>query len=257
MQIKNYSECNKKRHKITLITFKNMAGIFGFSPYEGVRLGKEVAELVRFFGIGGVFHSDELPNYGIEKSDLEELKKVMKIEEEDGFLILASPQEKIHTIVDQIILRIEYIRDNGIPIDTRLATQAGETKFLRPRPGAARMYPETDIPPIIISKKELSDAKKNIPKSWDDSIKELETKYKINPQLAEQVFDSRYIGLFEKIVEDINTNPTFVASVLCSSVTNLERSGLDSSLLKNEEILKSFQSTGRWKNCKRVYRDGI
>ena len=47
--------------------------------------------------------------------------------------------------------------------------------------------------------------------------------------------------MFEKIVKDINTNPTFVASVLCSSITNLERSGLDSDLLKNEEIFKSFQ----------------
>ena len=44
-----------------------MSGIFGYLPYEGIRLGKEVAELVRFFGIGGVFHSDELPNYGIEE----------------------------------------------------------------------------------------------------------------------------------------------------------------------------------------------
>ncbi len=231
----------KKNQKIISISFKNMAGIFGFSPYEDIRLGREVAELVRFFGIGGVFHSDELPNYGVEESDLEDLKKFAEIKENDAFLILASPQEKIHTIVDQIILRIEYIRDHGIPIDTRLATQSGETKFLRPRPGAARMYPETDIPPIIITKEELSEAEKNIPKSWDDSIKELETKYKINPQLAEQIFDSRYIGLFEKIIEEINTNPTFVASILCSSITNLERSGLDSNLLKNEEIFKLFQ----------------
>jgi glutamyl-tRNA(Gln) amidotransferase subunit E len=218
-----------------------MAGLFGFLPYEGIRLGKEVAELVRFFGIGGVFHSDELPNYGIEESDLEELKKFAEIKENDAFLILASPKEKIHTIVNQIILRIEHIRDHGIPIDTRLATQSGETKFLRPRPGAARMYPETDIPPIIITKDELSEAEKNIPKSWDESIKELETKYKINPQLAEQIFDSRYIGLFEKIIEEIKTNPTFAASILCSSITNLERSGLDSNLLENEEIMKSFQ----------------
>jgi len=144
-------------------------------------------------------------------------------------------------VVDQIILRIENIRDHGIPIDTRLATPVGETKFLRPRPGAARMYPETDIPPIIITKEELSDAEKNIPKSWDESIKDLETKYKINPQLAEQIFDSRHIGLFEKIIEGINVNPTFVASILCSSITNLERSGLDSNLLKNDEIFKSFQ----------------
>mgnify|MGYP005629218319 FL=1 len=231
----------KKNQRIIAISFKKMAGMFGFLPYEGIRLGKEVAELVRFFGIGGVFHSDELPNYGIEESDLEELRKFIKIKENDAFLILASPEEKIHTIVNQIILRIEHIRDHGIPIDTRLATQTGETKFLRPRPGSARMYPETDIPPIIITKEELSEAEKNIPKSWDDSIKEIETKYKINPQLAEQIFDSRYIGLFENIIKKINTNPTFVASILCSSITNLERSGLDSNLLKNEEISKLFQ----------------
>ena len=231
----------KKNQKIISVSFRNMAGMFGYSPYEGIRLGREIAELVRFFGIGGVFHSDELPNYGVEESDLEELKKFAEINENDAFLILAAPEEKIHTVIEQIILRIEHIKEHGIPIDTRLAIQSGETKFLRPRPGAARMYPETDIPPIIVTRDELLEAERNTPKSWDESIKELETKYKINPQLAEQIFDSRYIGLFEKIIEEVNINPTFIASILCSSITNLERSGLDSNLLKNEEIFKLFQ----------------
>jgi len=231
----------KKNQRIFAVSFRNMVGMFGYSPYEGIRLGKEVAELVRFFGLGGIFHSDELPNYGVEKSDLENLKEFLKINEDDGFLILAIPEEKIHFIVDQIILRIEHIKNEGIPIDTRLATQKGETKFLRPRPGAARMYPETDIPPIIISKEELVDAIKNIPKSWDESIKELQTKYEINSQLTEQIFDSRYIEIFEKIVEKTKVSPTFVASVLCSTITNLERSGLNSNLLQNEDIVKSFE----------------
>ena len=231
----------KKNQKIIAVSFKNMAGIFGYLPYEGIRLGKEVAELVRFFGIGGVFHSDELPNYGIEESDLEKLKNFLQINENDAFLILASPEEKIHTVIDQIILRIEHIKNHGIPIDTRLATQSGETKFLRPRPGAARMYPETDIPPIIINKDELIDAEKNIPKLWDDSIKEIEIKYEMNKQLAEQIFDSKYIELFENITKKIKTNPTFVASILCSTITNLERKGLDSNLLKNENIVKLFE----------------
>jgi glutamyl-tRNA(Gln) amidotransferase subunit E len=47
--------------------------------------------------------------------------------------------------------------------------------------------------------------------------------------------------LFEKIVEKTKVNPTFIASVLCSSITNLERNGLNSYLLKNEEISKSFE----------------
>ena len=231
----------KKDQKIFAISFRNMAEIFGYTPYDGIRLGKDVAELVRFFGIGGVFHSDELPNYGIEEIDIDNLKKDLKINENDAFLILAAPKEKMNVIINQIILRIERIRDKGIPIDTRLATQAGETKFLRPRPGAARMYPETDIPPIIITKEELDEARGNIPKSWNESIKELEIKHKINPQLAEQIFDSRYSELFEKIVDETRSNSTFVASILCSSITKLERNGLNSNLLKNNDIVKSFQ----------------
>lgn len=231
----------KKNQQIFAISFKNLGGMFGFSPYSDIRLGKEVAELVRFFGIGGVFHSDELPNYGIEDSDIDELKKFLNLEQNDAFLILASPKEKTQTVIDQIILRIEHIKDEGIPIDTRLATPIGETKFLRPRPGAARMYPETDIPPILISKDEITNAERNIPKSWDESIKELQTKYELNPQLAEQLFDSRYIELFEKIIETSKVNPTFVASILCSTITNLERNGLDANLLKNKDINKSFQ----------------
>ncbi len=231
----------KKQNKILAISFNNLGGMFGYAPYEGIRLGKEIAELVRFFGIGGIFHSDELPNYGVEKIDIENLKEFLKINEKDAYLILATTEEKSHIVIDQIISRIEFIKNNGIPIDTRLATMNGETKFLRPRPGAARMYPETDIPPVIISNEELENAKKNIPKSWDESLLELQKKYKLNPQLSEQIFDSRYIELFEKIVEKIKINPTFVASILCSSITNLERSGLDSKLLKNEDIEKSFQ----------------
>mgnify|MGYP003970790617 FL=1 len=231
----------KKQQKILAISFNSLGGMFGYTPYEGIRLGKEIAELVRFFGIGGVFHSDELPNYGVEEIDIENLKDFLKINEKDAYLILATTEEKIHIVIDQIISRIEFIKNNGIPIDTRLATINGETKFLRPRPGAARMYPETDIPPVIISNDELENAKKNIPKSWDESLLELQKKYELNPQLSEQIFDSRYIELFEKIVEKIKINPTFVASILCSLITNLERSGLNSKLLKNEDIEKSFQ----------------
>ena len=231
----------KKQQKIFAVSFINMGEIFGYTPYEGIRLGKEIAELVRFFGIGGVFHSDELPNYGIEKIDIENLKEFLKINEKDAFLILATTKEKIHIVIDQIISRIEFIKNNGIPIDTRLATMNGETKFLRPRPGAARMYPETDIPPIIISNEELENAKKNIPKLWDESLLELQKKYKLNPQLSEQIFDSRYIELFEKIVGKVKINPTFIVSILCSTITSFERNGLNSKLLKNEEIEKSFQ----------------
>ena len=226
--------------RIKVIHVKNFAGMFGYSPYNGIRLGKEIGQLVKFFGIGGVFHSDELPNYGIEEEDISIVKNLLKTKENDAFLIIAAPTDKIDFAIDSVINRI---RDAGriVPSETRLATQTGETVFLRPRPGASRMYPETDIPPIIITQKELDYAKNNIPKSWDESITELRNKYNLNQQLAEQIFDSKYIELFEKIVQRIKVNPTFVASILCSTIINLERNGLNAQLLSNNEILKSFE----------------
>jgi len=225
---------------IKAIKIENFSGMFGYSPYEGIRLGKEIGQLVKFYGIGGVFHSDELPNYGINNDDILIVKNILKIKENDAFLIIAAPSSKIDFAIDSIINRLVEAK-KGVPAETRLATQTGETIFLRPRPGASRMYPETDIPPILITRDELENAEKNIPKSWDESLLELQKKYDLNPQLSEQIFDSRYIELFEKIVERTKVNPTFVASILCSSITKLERDGLNSKLLKNEEIIKSFQ----------------
>ncbi len=245
---KDWSNCKseiiqkalKENSIIKVIKIENFSGMFGYSPYEGIRLGKEIGQLVKFYGIGGIFHSDELPNYGINNEDISIVRKILKSKENDAFLIIAAPSSKIDFAIDSIINRLVEAK-KGVPAETRLATQTGETVFLRPRPGASRMYPETDIPPILITKDELENAEKNIPKSWNESLLELQKKHDLNSQLSEQIFDSRYAELFEKIVERTKVNPTFVASILCSSITKLERNGLDSKLLKNEEIVKSFQ----------------
>ena len=229
----------KDNFKIRAILFRNFLGMFSYSPYEGIRLGKEIAQLVRFYGIGGVFHSDELPNYGIEESDVKMIRNKLTAKENDGFLMVAVPKSKYDIVTDQIINRINEAR-KGVPAETRLAMQTGETVFLRPRPGPSRMYPETDIPPVIVTKAELDFVKDHIPKSWDETLSELKEKYQLNSQLAEQIFDSIYLELFEKICKNKELSPNFVASVLCSTITNLERKGLDSNLLKNEMITKSF-----------------
>ena len=65
----------KLNAKIKVIRIKKISGMFGFEPYHEIRLGKEIGQIVRFFGIGGVFHSDELPNYGINNSDVDKVRK--------------------------------------------------------------------------------------------------------------------------------------------------------------------------------------
>lgn len=239
----------KDGYSIKSLKVRNFAGMFGYEPYEGIRLGKELGQQVRFFGIGGIFHSDELPNYGIEQGEVDGLRAILKAEKDDGFLIVAGPKEKIEFAVDAVINRIADAK-NGVPAETRAATQSGETVFLRPRPGSSRMYPETDIPPIIVSNEELQFAKDNVPKPWDEAILELQKKYGLNAQLAEQMFDSEYLDHFESICADGKNNPNFVASILCSTITNLQRKGLDGTLLKPEHIRRSFEMLSEEKVAK-------
>jgi len=230
----------KLKIKIKAILVRNFSGMFGFEPYPGIRLGKEIGQLVRFFGVGGVFHSDELPNYGINDSDVDNVKKYLKLVDGDGFLIIAGEDSKLDYAIDSIINRIKDATQ-GVPAETRGVTQDGETIFLRPRPGASRMYPETDIPSISVLPEEIKLAKENIPKSWNDSIAEIQQKYSLNSQLSEQIFDSEYLELFEKICKNKKNSPNFVASILCSSITNLQRKGFDAILLKPEHIIESFE----------------
>jgi len=225
--------------RVKAMRVRNFAGMFGFEPYPGIRLGKQLGELVRFFGLGGVFHSDELPNYGIEDAEIQQVRKRLEAGQKDGFLILAGEPWKLDVVIDSIIRRIEEAK-NGVPAETRVATVTGETIYLRPRPGASRMYPETDIPPIIVTGDEAEDARKKVPKSWEESLNDLQKQYELNPQLALQVFDSEYLDLFESICKDGRTSPNFAASVLCGTITNLERRGLDPKALKNSEIAKAF-----------------
>ena len=209
-------------------------------PYSDIRLGKEIGQLVRFFGIGGVFHSDELPNYGIEDNDIKLVVEKIQTEENDAFLIIAGEKISVGFAIDSIINRIKLAKD-GPPAETRAATQNGDTVFLRPRPGASRMYPETDIPTVKVTSNEREEANSKVPKSWEESIKELERKYQINNQLAEQIFDSEYFEIFENICSSKQNSPNFVVSILCSTITNLERKGLDSKLLDSEQIMKTFE----------------
>ena len=232
----------KSKAKIKAIRVRNFLGMFSFEPYSGIRLGKEIGQLVRFFGIGGVFHSDELPNYGINDSDVDRVKKHLELADGDGFLIIAGEGSKLDYAIDSIIKRIQDAA-NGVPAETRAVTQEGETVFLRPRPGASRMYPETDIPSISVIPEEVKLARDtaDATKSWDESIAEIQQKYSLNSQLSEQIFDSVYMELFEKICENKKNSPNFVASILCSSITNLERKGFDCTLLKPEHIIESFE----------------
>jgi len=98
----------KSNAKINAIRVKKISGVFGFEPYSGIRLGKEIGQLVRFFGIGGVFHSDELPNYGINDFYVDKVRKHLELADQDGFLIIAGEDSKLDYAVNSIVKDLKF-----------------------------------------------------------------------------------------------------------------------------------------------------
>jgi glutamyl-tRNA(Gln) amidotransferase subunit E len=157
----------------------------------------------------------------------------------DAFVIVGGSQDKVKFASDTIIRRLQATI-NGVPAETRAATPDGKTVFLRPRPGAARMYPETDIPTIPITESMLKALADKVPRSWDEIVDSLAKKYGLNKKLASQIFDSDYLGVFEEIAGTTKVQPTFVASKLTEDLTSLQRQGLDASVLTDGMIKDIF-----------------
>ena len=222
------------------IRLGGMNSLIGYEPVSGIRLGKELGEFVRFFGLGGIFHSDELPNYGITDNDVKNIKELLDISDSDAFLIIGGNEKKINVVLEPLIRRI-YQFKHGVIAETRSATMDGSTIFSRPRPGSSRMYPETDILHIAIESALLDNLKQKIPLSWNDLIKQIMQKYGLNDKLSEHIFDSQYYDVFERIVSTSkNITPTFVASKLTEDIVSLSRNNLDKSLLTDDMLIEVF-----------------
>jgi glutamyl-tRNA(Gln) amidotransferase subunit E len=228
-----------KESIFSAVRIKGFAGMIGFEPYPGIRIGKELGRMVKFYDLDGIFHSDELPNYGITEKELAQVKQRLALGNDDAFVLVGGPKSKVEPAVNAVVGRLKAAVD-GVPAETRAATPDGQTIFLRPRPGAARMYPETDIPTIGISESFLSSLADKAPRPWDMEIESIVNKYGLNKKLASQIFDSDYLGVFEEVTKKTRIPPTFIASKLTEDLVSLQRQGYDASVLTQSQIYEVF-----------------
>lgn len=84
--------------------------------------------------------------------------------------------------------------------EVRNALPDGKTEFLRPMPGSARMYPETDVPLLKISREFINECKKDLPELKSD-IEESLRKQGLNQEIIKEILKGdkleRYKELFE------------------------------------------------------------
>lgn len=230
----------RRGDRICGIRLRGYSGILGMEPRPGIRLGRELGQIVKYYGVGGVFHTDELPAYGIGEGDIASLYEHVGADPDaDALVLVAAPPGRMGHVVHSIIRRVGQAGE-GVPAETRLAEQSGGTIFMRPRPGSARMYPETDIPPVLVSAEDVAEARGMVPIPWEEAVRECSTKYGINEQLAEQLLDSEHVDTFVEIAGETGVAAAFVASILCYDMRGLAREGLDTGRLTRPIVREAF-----------------
>ncbi|MGC9079185.1 MAG: GAD domain-containing protein [Nanopusillaceae archaeon] len=202
----------EKGYKVYGIKLEKLKGLIGYEIMPNRRIGTELADVAKRFGLKGILHSDELPGYGISEEEVKKVKEILNCSENDGYILLMSPDiDTAKKVFRLIIHRInEFIR--GVPKDTRQANDDGTTTFLRPQPGSERMYPETDHPYIFINRNIIEGEKYDII-IYDISYGNINYKYEIY-NVKNNDYDT-FLRLYKEGKEVLNSiDPSFMRDLL-------------------------------------------
>ena len=214
-----------------------------------LRLGSEMAQRARTKGVKGIFHSDELPNYGIEQDYVDRLRDFLGMNGEfDAFVICAAKEKKA---ADALQMAVERANEAmvGVPEETRDPLPDGTSKYSRPLPGAARMYPETDVPPINISRERMEQVRNNLPELPEEIEARLVKQYGINAQQARQMVRQDHTDLFERLCQ-IEGMASIAATTLLNTYGELETAGIDTSSFDEARMVGLFAMLGESKFAK-------
>ncbi|RJS68630.1 Glu-tRNA(Gln) amidotransferase GatDE subunit E [Candidatus Bathyarchaeota archaeon] len=244
-----------RKQRVLALKLPKFKGFLKRELVPNFRLGTEMADHARFWGrVGGIFHTDELPAYGITAEEVEKLRKTVKAEKEDAVVFVADNPENAKDALKAVAERARQAI-KGVPEETRAANPDGTTRYMRPRPGAARMYPETDIPPTQITDEHLKKISSRLPELPEQKFERLMREYGLNEKLTRQLLDSEYAELFEVIVNESKVSPTVVAVFLTETLKALKREGIQVGKVSEEQMREIFRCIGRGELAKEALPD--
>ncbi|WP_435153096.1 Glu-tRNA(Gln) amidotransferase subunit GatE [Haladaptatus sp. DFWS20] len=219
-----------KGGKVTAVPLFGFDGLVGREIQPDRRLGTELSDHAKRHGAGGIFHTDELPAYGVTEDEVAALRNAVGAGDDDAVAIVAASPNVADGAIAAAAERAEVALE-GVPEETRGAKEDGTSRYLRPLPGAARMYPETDVPPVDLDPTEVE-----TPELLTEKVERYQSEFSLGAGLAEQVAYGRRMPLFERAVET-GADPTFVAGLLESTVTELRREDVPVENLTDDHFL--------------------
>ena len=193
------------------------------------RLGRELASSAKQAGVAGIFHSDELPAYGIIESEINSVRKQLDLSESDAFVLCVAPKWQAELALESVLLRVRAAF-HRIPGEVRNVVirkgspEDGTTTAMRPLPSGARMYPETDLPVLSLDPKRWDNIQSNLPMNREQRIARLQG-YDISSNQLEALLGAELDDLFiSGIAEGGLSTPSLPAKAWASILLDNSRS---------------------------------
>ena len=185
------------------------------------RLGRELASAAKLAGVAGIFHSDELPAYGIEQNQVDLIQSKLALVENDAFVLCAAPEWQADLALESVIKRVrqsyhrisQEVRNVVI---RKGAPEDGTTTAMRPLPGGARMYPETDIPVVTLDEKRWSSIRGDLPLNRAQRIERLSS-YDISDNQVQALIGAE---LDDDLVIAVEGEPTGTPGIPAKSMAS-------------------------------------
>lgn len=234
------SKILKSAESIKAVVLKGFNGLIGREVQPGRRFGTEIASYAKKRGVSGIFHSDELPAYGITQEEVDKVSEFLDIGPEDAFIIVAHDEDIAISALEEVKRRAN-LGFEGVLEETRKSLDDGNTEYMRPLPTANRMYLETDIPLFKITDEMVEPIKNNLPELPDVKKERIIKEYNLSEDLANQLVKRLEADVFEEILSDVDVNPTPVASLLAYDLREIKREGYDISILTTQHFKDLFK----------------
>lgn len=216
----------KKGGMVLALRLPGFAGLLkGPDGEDGTRrrLGTELAGYAISMGLRGVFHSDELPAYGVTDQEVEGLAIELGCGGDDAFVLAAGPGDTVMAAMRAVAARAAAACGEMRP-EVRGAQPDGTSRFMRPLPGSARMYPETDVPPVRLTPELLAAVASipvELPEQW---VERISRDMGLAPAQAEQLLNRGQDAAFEALAA--RHDPKLVGLLLLSVLPEMEREGV-------------------------------
>ena len=215
-----FADCESKMVKTGLaknsvmlaLPLPGLAGLIGTKQLDDEgsqlpRLGRELAGAAKLAGVKGVFHSDELPAYGIEQEHVDLVREQLSLQDNDGFVLCLAPSWQAELALESVLTRARLAwhrvsQEVRNVVVKKGAPEDGTTAPMRPLPGGARMYPETDIPTQKLTTEMWDKILSNLPMT-DSERSERMGQYDISKDQSSQLLARELDDLFVDFCGDL------------------------------------------------------